>query len=153
MKVYGEFEKKGYFDDAERKEYNDAVIDVINFIDSLNIDEVPLHQGTCDVTEIYDFQSLASGYGLTQKEYDKLIDNAQKWLDHKINTKVYKMESIKKKAQHDKLFEVRLSVYANDSVYDEMLVEKVWSKLDEVFTSVGMDLNDIDVLEIKDSLE
>ncbi len=36
--------------------------------------EIPLHQGTCDVTEIIDFQSIAEFHGLFCRQYERLIN-------------------------------------------------------------------------------
>lgn len=56
--------------------------DVKALIDS-NYKVYPRHQGITDVTEVIDFHLLAGEWGLTQRQYDQLINKAQKYLDKK----------------------------------------------------------------------
>jgi len=165
MKVYSEF------DDQESEEYNEAYVEVINFIDSLDISEIPLHQGTCDVTEIYDFQTLGSNYNLTQEELDKIIDNAEKWLNHRITSEIYPLEergSVEKKVysefekkgidselSHEKEFEEELKMW-----YEEFGIEKEeavrWMDIGiyspvavKRFKSNGVSIDDIEMMEVE----
>lgn len=52
--------------------------------------DIPLHQGTCDVTEIIDFQTISKNANLSPTQYDKLIDYGQKYLDNRIHNQYYK---------------------------------------------------------------
>ena len=46
--------------------------------------KIPLHQGTCDVTDIIDFHDVASQFNLTNNEYEALIDFGQEELNNRI---------------------------------------------------------------------
>ncbi len=37
----------------------------------------PMHQGTVDTTEVVDFQEIAESYGLTESEYEALVERAE----------------------------------------------------------------------------
>jgi hypothetical protein len=62
--------------------------DVKEVIDN-NWQSYPLHQGTCDITEVINFAEMAQYAQLTLKEYDKLIDKAQEYFDGYIDIKYH----------------------------------------------------------------
>jgi len=59
--------------------YKDAWTDVKGLIDTHY--PYPQHQGTTDITEVVEFQHIAGDWDLTEKQYDKLIDQAQRYHD------------------------------------------------------------------------
>lgn len=59
--------------------YKDAWTDVKGLIDAHY--PYPQHQGTTDITEVVEFPHIAADWGLTDKQYDRLIDQAQRYHD------------------------------------------------------------------------
>lgn len=49
-------------------------------LDEMSIGD-KIYQGTIDITEHIDFQQVAEDFDLTEKEYEKLIDDSQKLID------------------------------------------------------------------------
>ena len=43
----------------------------------------PQHQGTTDITEVINFHDIAESHKLSQRQYDALINKAQKYHDKK----------------------------------------------------------------------
>ena len=58
--------------------YNDALTDIKGMI-KLKYKSFPLHQGVCDATEVIEFARLADEHNLTDKQYDKLIDDGESY--------------------------------------------------------------------------
>lgn len=61
--------------------YKDAWTDVKGLIDAHY--PYPQYQGKTDITEVVEFPHIAEDWGLTDKQYDKLIDAAQQYHDKK----------------------------------------------------------------------
>jgi len=61
--------------------YKDAWTDVKGLIDAHY--PYPQHQGTTDITEVVELAHIAEDWDLTDKQYDKLIDQAQRYHDEK----------------------------------------------------------------------
>jgi len=93
---------KEYYDEETKsslKKEAAAMDDAKEAVDEIleGMKSIPLHQGTCDVTEIMNFHEIAEGAGLTEEEYDNLIDYAQGKLNKKIK-KIY-YSSLNKSAE------------------------------------------------------
>jgi len=70
--------------------YKDAWTDVKGLINAHY--PYPQHQGTTDITEVVEFARIAEDWGLTDKQYDKLIDQAQRYHD-KLDKKAKRLEA------------------------------------------------------------
>ena len=65
--------------------YKDAWTEVKESIDD-NWTNFPLHQGTCDISEVLQIAEVADWYMLTNRQYNALINRGQKYFD-KLNAK------------------------------------------------------------------
>jgi hypothetical protein len=71
--------------------YREAWVYTQNEIDILTEgNNLPLHQGTCDIAGVLNFHEIAATYNLTGKQYDQLINKAQAYTDKWINKTYYK---------------------------------------------------------------
>ena len=61
--------------------YKDAWTDVKGLIDAHY--PYPQHQGKTDITEVVEFAHISADWDLTQKQEDRLIDQAQRYHDEK----------------------------------------------------------------------
>jgi hypothetical protein len=64
-----------------RGNYPDAWVDIKGLIDAHF--PFPKHQGVTDITEHIEFARIAGEWNLTNKQYERLIDQAQKYHDQK----------------------------------------------------------------------
>ena len=99
--------------EKKAKDYENCVDEIID-----SLDNIPLHQGTADVTEIVNLREVADDLNLSKKEYDQFVNYAQKKLDEKIKKKV--SSYLKKEAYSTEEFEQ----------FADKLGEKGWHGID-----------------------
>ena len=61
--------------------------ELLDKLNNLTIKNI-IYQGKIDITEHINFQEMAKGYNLNDKEYNKLIDYAQKIIDEMIKEEI-----------------------------------------------------------------
>ena len=62
--------------------YKDCLTDIKGMIDIKY--PLPLHQGIADVTEYIEFARLAEEHNLTDKQYERLIEDGDEYYQNKV---------------------------------------------------------------------